>query len=153
MFPEKHLEMLSMPFEWDTVQIPLNIMDAHYNSFQKKVLPVLQERNIGVLGMKSLAGQNARIPRDLNLSVELCRRYAMSLPVSTVICGMQTREELHGMIDIAKDFKPLTEDQINHLLDISRAPAQDGHIEAYKDPHGGFGCSYHSRVLREEGKL
>jgi aryl-alcohol dehydrogenase-like predicted oxidoreductase len=91
MDPNSHLEMLGMPHEWDSVQMPLNIMDAHYTSFQKRVLPVCNERKIGALGMKSLAGQDARIPRDLNVSPELCRKYALSLPVSAVICGMQTR--------------------------------------------------------------
>ena len=100
--------------------------------------------------MKSLAGQDARIPRDLNISVDLCRRYAMSLPVSTVICGMQTRQELLEDVARARDFKPLTEDKINELLDRSREPAQDGHIEEYKNPHGGYGCSWQTKVLEGE---
>lgn len=148
MYPEMHLRMIDQ-YEWDTVQLPLNIMDAHYNSFQKKVLPVLNERKIGALGMKSLAGQNARIPRDLNVPVKLCRKYALSLPVSTVICGMQSREELRSDLDVARNFKPLDEEEINELLATSLEPSKDGHIEQYKDPHSGYGCSYHSKVLRE----
>jgi predicted aldo/keto reductase-like oxidoreductase len=77
MYPEMHLKLIDM-FDWDSVQLPLNIMDAHYNSFQKKVLPVLNEKKIGALGMKSLAGQNARIARELNVPVQLCRKYALS---------------------------------------------------------------------------
>jgi predicted aldo/keto reductase-like oxidoreductase len=147
MYPEMHLKMIDM-YEWDTVQLPLNIMDAHYNSFQKKVLPVLNEKKIGALGMKSLAGQNARIARDLNVPVPLCRKYALSLPVSTVICGMQTRGELRSDLEIARNFEPLDEDQINELLDTSLEPSRDGHIEQYKNPHSGFGCSFHERVLQ-----
>jgi len=149
MFPEMHLQMIDM-FKWDTVQLPLNIMDAHHNSFQKKVLPILNERKIGPLGMKSLAGQNARISRELNVPVQLCRKYSLSLPVSTVICGMQNLEELRSDLKVARDFKPLDEEQINELLDTSLEPSRDGHIEQYKNPQSGFGCSYHSRVLREE---
>ena len=150
MYPEKHLEMLNMPFDWDTVQMPLNVMDAHYNSFQKQVLPVLLKKNIGVLGMKSLAAQNARIPRELNVSVELCRRYALSLPVSTVICGIQNIDELHTTLNVARDFKPLTEGQINELLDKAKEPAKDGHIEQYKNPKAYFGCSWQSKILESE---
>lgn len=148
-YPEMHLKMISL-YNWDTVQMPLNILDAHYNSFQKKVLPVVLEKGMAPLGMKSLAGQDARIPRDLNVSVDLCRKYAMSLPVSTTICGMQNFSELREDLARAKSFKPLTEQEINRLLDISRDPAQDGHIEAYKDPHSGYGCSYQDRILAAE---
>lgn len=148
--PKIHLDMIDMPFEWDSVQMPLNIMDAHYSSFQKAVLPVLLKKNIGALGMKSLAGQDARIPRDLNVSVELCRRYSLSLPVSSVICGMQTRQEIEKDVAIARDFKPLTEAEVNSLLDISKEPSKTGSIEEYKNPQGFYGCSYHSKVLESE---
>lgn len=148
--PKIHLEMINMPFEWDTVQMPLNIMDAHYNSFQKQVVPVLMKKNTGILGMKSLAGQDARIPRDLNVSVELCRRYSLSLPVSSLVCGMQTLEEIDKDIAIARNFKPLTETEVNNLLNISQEPSKTGKIEEYKNPKGFYGCSYHAHVLEGE---
>ena len=73
--------------------------------------------------MKSLAGQEGRIPKDLKVNWELCRRYAMSLPVSAVICGLQTSEELQGIVRIARNFKPLTEDEVHQLLvDFARRP-------------------------------
>ncbi len=150
MDPQVHLAMLGMPYEWDSVQMPLNIMDAHYLSFQKQVLPVLQKRRIGALGMKSLAGQEGRIPKDLKVNWELCRRYAMSLPVSAVICGLQTSEELQGIVRIAKNFKPLTEEEAHQLLAVSEAPAADGHIEEYKNRKGGYGCSYFDAVLKKQ---
>jgi aryl-alcohol dehydrogenase-like predicted oxidoreductase len=143
MYPGMHLKLLNMPVQWDTVQMPLNILDAQYNSFQKQVLPVVNQKKIGALGMKSLAGQDARLPRELNISVELCRRYALSLPVSTVICGIQTREELKADLAIARDFVPLTEEEINKLLDIAREPAKEGKIERYKDMSSGYGCVCH----------
>jgi aryl-alcohol dehydrogenase-like predicted oxidoreductase len=149
--PKVHLEMIGMPHAWDTVQMPLNLLDAHYRSFEKIVLPACREMGIGILGMKSLAGQDGRLPRDVNVGWELCRRYALSLPASTVICGMQTREEVQGMIRIASDFTPLTATEVERLLDVSRAPAQQGAIEVYKDPKSGYGCSYHSGVLKANG--
>jgi uncharacterized protein len=149
MFPEMHLEMINnMSMDWDAVQLPLNILDAQYNSFQKQVLPLLNQKGIAPLGMKSLGAQNGRIAGDLNISADLCRRYTMSLPVATTICGIQTFEELREDLARAQNFKPLTEDDINRMLDLSKVAASNGHIEAYKDMTKGFGCSHHSKVLR-----
>lgn len=148
--PEIHLGMLNMPFEWNSVQMPLNVMDAHFKSFQHKVLPVANKRNIGVLGMKSLTGGYDRISSRINVNAELCRRYSLSLPVSTLICGMQNRNEMQMMIDIARNFKPLTEEKINDLLDISEKAGKSGEPELYKDPSSFYGCSYHSAVLENE---
>jgi len=147
--PKIHLDMLNMPYEWDTVQMPLNIMDAHFNSFQNRVLPVLKDRNIAALGMKSLVGDFGRISTKISVNAELCRRYSLSLPVSTLICGMQTPDEMRMMIDIARDFKPLTEEKINELLDLAETAAKTGEAEFYKFDGKGYGCSYHSKVLRD----
>jgi aryl-alcohol dehydrogenase-like predicted oxidoreductase len=149
--PKIHLDMIGRPHAWDTVQMPLNLLDAHYRSFEQAVLPVCREKAIGVLGMKSLAGQNGRLARELNVGWELCRRYAMSLPVSCVICGMQSREEVQGMIRIARDFTPLTQAEVRRLLDTSRGVAEQGTVEAYKDPKSFYGCSWHSSVLKGNG--
>ena len=147
--PQTHLRMIGM-HPWDSVQMPLNILDAQYRSFEKAVLPVCREKGIGALGMKSLAGQDARLPRDLKVDWELCRRYAMSLPVSTTICGMQTREEMRGMARIARGFTPLTAGDVERLLAVAKEPARDGHIEEYKDPKSGYGCSWQDAVLKAE---
>jgi predicted aldo/keto reductase-like oxidoreductase len=146
--PQTHARMIRMPHAWDTVQMPLNVLDAHYKSFESIVLPLCRQRGIAALGMKSLAGQDARLPRDLAIDWELCRRYAMSLPVATTICGMQSREELLGMVRIARDFKPLTEADVEALLDRSEAAALKAEIEEYKDPKSGYGCSYQDAVLK-----
>lgn len=147
MFPEMHLEMIDM-FDWDAVQLPLNILDAHYNSFQKQVLPVLNKKGIAALGMKSLAAQNGRLVHDVNVSADLCRRYVMSLPVATTVCGIQTFDELREDLQRAQNFTPLSEEEINRLLDVAREPSKDGAIEAYKDMTKYFGCSHHSSVLK-----
>jgi predicted aldo/keto reductase-like oxidoreductase len=148
--PAIHQGMLSMPFEWDTVQMPLNVVDAHNNSFQKKVLPILMKRNIGALGMKSLAAQDGRIPRDLKISADLCRKYALSLPVSTVICGLQTKKEVEAVLKVGHNFKPLTENEINALLDDSKWPSSYASIEEYKVSPTTYGCYYHSHILEKE---
>jgi uncharacterized protein len=148
--PDIHLEMMNQGFQWDSVQMPLNILDAHYNSFQKNVLTLANEKGTGTIGMKALAAQNARLPRELNLSPELCIRYSLSLPVSSLCLGFQTLEELNTDLNIARNFKALTEDEVNKLLDQSRLPAQDGEIELYKNPAGYFGCGYHAGVLQNE---
>jgi predicted aldo/keto reductase-like oxidoreductase len=131
------------------MQMPLNIMDAHFNSFQKRVLPVANDRNIAVLGMKSLVGDFDRISSRVQVNAELCRRYSLSLPVSSLVCGMQNFEEMQMMIDIARDFKPLTEEKINELLDKATVAAKTGEAEFYKDSAKGYGCSYHTKVLRD----
>ena len=87
-----HLKMLGKPFDWDTVQMPINVLDAHYRSFQNKVVPECTRRKIAVIGMKALAG--GVIPRQLNISAEQCRRFALSLPISTLVCGIRSRKEL-----------------------------------------------------------
>ena len=148
MDPQTHLDMIGMTDAWDTVQMPLNILDAQYRSFEQRVLPVCREKQIGVLGMKSLAGQNGRIARDVAVSAELCRRYALSLPISSLVCGMQRREEVRQMASIARDFRPLTREQVQELLAAARPAAGDGHIEVYKDFASGYGCSYHARALK-----
>jgi predicted aldo/keto reductase-like oxidoreductase len=145
--PEIHLGMLNMPFHWDAVLMPLNIMDAHYNSFQKKVLPVVNQRNMAALGMKSLAGGFSRISSKVNVSAQLCRHYTLSLPIGTLICGNQSLEEMRSDIAIARDFKPLTEDKINELLDLAESTAKTGEPELYKDPSSFYGCSYHRKAI------
>ncbi len=145
--PEIHLEMINSGVDWNAVLMPLNIMDAHYNSFQKKVLPVVNDKNMAALGMKSLVGGFDRISSRINVSAQLCRHYSLSLPVSTLICGNQSLEELRSDIAIARDFKALTEDKINELLDLAEGTAKTGKPEMYKDPSSFYGCSHHSRTM------
>jgi predicted aldo/keto reductase-like oxidoreductase len=91
--------------------------------------------------MKSLAAQNAIIPREFNVSPRICRRFSLSMPVSTLVCGIQTEEELKSDLEMARDFKPLTEDKIAELLEISCEKAMGGEMEAYKT--GNYGCDWH----------
>lgn len=139
--PSFHQAMLAMPLEWDAVQMPLNILDAHYRSFQNTVLPACNDRKIGVIGMKSLGAQGGRIPKDLGIGADLLRRYVLSLPIATLVCGIETRENLRQDLAIARGFERLRLDEIAALLDEGKGPAADGQTEQYKV--GNFGCDWH----------
>ena len=147
--PDFHLSMLKQDYDWVTAQMPLNILDAHYRSFEKTVLPKCVERKIGVIGMKALCSQGGRLPRDLKLSAELCRKYALSLPIAVLVCGIDSRENLRQDLAIARGFKPLAEADIAELLAKSKDKAADGQIEQYKV--GNFGCDWHHNQAKKTG--
>jgi aryl-alcohol dehydrogenase-like predicted oxidoreductase len=141
--PRHHLAMLQRDFAFDAVQMPLNVLDAHYRSFQKLVLPACVKRDIGVIGMKALAAQNGLIPRRAGIDATHARRYALSLPVSTLVCGIQSRENLRQDIAIARTFKPVDAKEMTQLADRVAELAKDGKLEAYKV--GNYGCDWHHK--------
>jgi aryl-alcohol dehydrogenase-like predicted oxidoreductase len=128
--PKLHLEMLSYGYPFDTVQMPLNPVDPHYRSFEREVLPVLVERGIGVIGMKSLA--DGRLPSTGLLTAEECIRYALSLPVSTVVCGMKSMADLAQDLAVARAFAPLDEAGRKALTARLAGVAGKGDLEWYK---------------------
>ncbi len=123
--------MLAQDFEWDTCQMPVNIPDAHYRSFQKETLPVLSERGIGVIGMKSLGGRG-QIVSELGLTAGQCRGYALSLPISTLVCGIQSDADLHQDLAIARDFEHFSAAQMQALEAQVYDEATDGRHEWFK---------------------
>ena len=145
--PRYHLSMLAQDFEWDSVLIPLNVLDFHYRSFQKEVMPILNYREIGILGMKALASQNGRLVRETGISAELARRYVLSLPVTSLLCGIRSRDNLRQDIAIARNFKPLTEQEIKSLVETSKQFSLDGQIEKYKT--GDYGCNWFRKSTDE----
>lgn len=132
--PDIHLAMLKAADEhklvFDTVQMPLNVMDAHYRSFEKLVLPVLVQKGIGVLGMKSM-GSGIILESKTATPVE-CLHYAMNLPTSVVIAGCDSMGVLDQAIKAALDFKPMEPAQITALLDKTKDAARDGKYERFK---------------------
>jgi aryl-alcohol dehydrogenase-like predicted oxidoreductase len=148
--PYYHLQMLKRPFDWDTVQMPLNVLDPHYRSFQNQVLPELTRRKIAPLGMKSLGSQNGRIPRELGWTAEQCRRYTLSLPIAALVCGIQSRENLRQDIAIARSFRPMSQEELVAMVAKTKDQGADGHIEAYKT--GNYGCDWHHTQFPTEGK-
>ena len=140
--PDRHLAMLEGPFAWDTVQMPINVLDAHYRSFQRRVLPKCRSRKIGVIAMKGLA-LGGRVPGEIGLSAEVCRRYSLSLPISSLVCGITSRKDLEQDLAVARNFKPMTEAELLELVARTKDKGSDGHLEAYKI--GDFGCNWHHR--------
>ena len=129
--PDILLRMLSMGFDWDTCQLPINVADYHFRSFQRLVLPELLERKMGVIGMKSLGG-DAQLIRDAGLTPQQCRGYALSQPISTLVTGIESEENLHQDLAIADSFIPLDEQQQVDLREQIRPLAEDGRLEWYK---------------------
>ena len=132
--PVIHLHMLQTAadhgFSFDSVQMPLNVMDAHFDSFEKNVLPLLVQRNIGVLGMKPMG--DANILRSGIVTPLECLHYSMSLPTSVVITGCDSMQILEQALNAARTFKPMSEDQRHALLARTAQVAAAGGLELYK---------------------
>jgi predicted aldo/keto reductase-like oxidoreductase len=143
--PEIHRHMLEVAdshnFLFDTVQMPLNVMDAHFDSFEKIVLPILVKKNIGVLGMKPM-GDKIILQSKAATAVE-CLQYAMSLPTSVVITGCDSMEIVNQALQVAREFKPLTESERSALLAKTEVMAKTGKYELYKTSHN-FDGTYHN---------
>lgn len=132
--PHVHLYMLEVAqkhgFHFDTVQMPLNVMDAHFRSFAHLVLPELLKQQIGVLGMKSMGG-GVILKSGVVTPVE-CLHYAMNLPTSVVITGINKIPVLDQAIDAAKSFRPMRRATLDALLAKTRQAAADGQYELFK---------------------
>jgi len=130
--PELHLEMLKGGFAFDTVQMPLNPFDGSHNSFEQRVLPEVTKRGMGALGMKSLSGDGGAVKAGIVTPAE-CIRYALSLPVSAVISGIDSLEVLEQNLAIARAFVPMSPDEMKALREKVRAHADKGTYEPYKE--------------------
>lgn len=135
--PDIHLKMLATAskhgFTFDTVQMPLNVMDAHFNSFEQKVLPMLTRNDIGVLGMKPM-GDHYILASKTVTPIE-CLHYAMNLPASVVITGCDSLPILQQALQAARNFQPLDSCQVAALLAKTAKAAQAGQFELYKTSH------------------
>jgi uncharacterized protein len=129
--PQIHLRMLRHGFAFDTVQMPLNAFDATFHSFEQSVLPEANRRQMAVFGMKSLGGSGEMV-RKGGIRVDDALRYAMSLPVSLTISGMDTPEVLRQNLAVARGFKPLGAEEMQAIRDRCRAEAADGRYELFK---------------------
>ncbi|MEH2111369.1 aldo/keto reductase [Nostoc sp.] len=132
--PHIHLHTLEVAaahgFKFDTVQMPLNVMDAHYRSFAKLVVPELVKQNIGVLGMKSLA--NGILLRSKTVTPIECLHYALNLPTSVVITGIDTMEILEQAFEAVRTFQPMNDQQVRSLLAKTAEAASRGEFEPFK---------------------
>jgi uncharacterized protein len=142
--PSIHLRMLSQDFPFDTVQMPLNCLDGTFRSFETQVLPVANRKGLGVLGMKSLGGSGELVSNGTVTPAEGLS-YAMSLPVSTTISGMDSLAVLQQNLKIASGFKPLAADAMQTTRERVRVPASDGRYELFKTT-----TKYDGKVGREQ---
>jgi uncharacterized protein len=129
--PDLHLEMLSYDYPWDSCQLPLNCFDASFRSFEERVLPELNRRGIAPIGMKSLGG-DARSVKAKAVTPQEAIRYALSLPIATLVSGIDTMRVLRQNLAIAQGFRPMSDRQRRALLRRVAPKAQDGRFEMYK---------------------
>lgn len=136
--PSIHLRMLAVAaehkFRFDAVQMPLNVMDAHFRSFEHQVVPALVKDGIGVLGMKSLGF--GEILRSKTVSAIECLHYALNLPTSAVITGIDSLKILDQAVEAARTFKPMSREQVSALLARTAEAAASGNYEPFKTSTG-----------------
>lgn len=132
--PVVHLRMLEMAqkhgFHFDTVQMPINVMDAHFRSFTKEVMPVAVQQGIGVLAMKTF-GDHFILNSKTVEPIEALH-YSLTQPVSVVITGIDSMPVMEQALTAVKTFRPMSEAQITDLLDRTRDAATDGRFELFK---------------------
>jgi len=132
--PHIHLYMLNKAkennFRFDTVQMPLNVLDAHFRSFQMHVLPVLLKEKIGVLGMKSM-GSGVLLKSKVVTPIQ-CLHYALNLPTSVVITGIDSMKILEQAFKAASTFSPMSKKEVSALLAKTAKAAKTGEFELFK---------------------
>jgi len=147
--PLVHLRMLQTAekhgFHFDAVQMPLNVMDAHFRSFGRNVVPVAVEQGIGVLGMKPMGSGQILISQTVT-PIE-CLHYAMSLPTSVVITGIDSLKILDQAFEAVKTFEPLKPEQIAALLKKTAQAAENGRFEPFKTTNGFDATAKHPEWL------
>lgn len=132
--PRIHLKMLAKPFDWDSAQMPINLLDRFYRSFQQEVVPVCLRKNVGVIGMKGLAGggTEGRLIEKLGMRADDCYRYCLSQPVTSQVVGITTMAQLRADITMARNFKPMAATEREALLSRVKDEAADGRHELFK---------------------
>jgi aryl-alcohol dehydrogenase-like predicted oxidoreductase len=132
--PRIHLKMLDKQHDWDTAQMPVNVMDTFYRSFIQEVVPVCLKKNVGVIGMKGLGGgsPNGRFLSHAGMTSDECFRYCLSQPVAVQVVGINTMQHLKQDVALARGFKPLSSDESKQLISRVRDVAGDGRHELFK---------------------
>jgi aryl-alcohol dehydrogenase-like predicted oxidoreductase len=130
--PRIHLKMLGKPHDWDSAQMPINVMDPHYRSFINEVVPVCLKKNVGVIGMKGLGGGTGRFLQTVGLTSDECFRFCLSQPIVSQIVGITTMAQLKQDVALARSFKPFSEGDAKQLLSRVKDVAGDGRHELFK---------------------
>ncbi|MCL5099216.1 MAG: aldo/keto reductase [Candidatus Omnitrophica bacterium] len=147
--PLVHLRMLEVAgqhhFHFDAAQMPLNVMDAQFRSFARQVVPVLVREGIGVLGMKPLG--SGAIPRSGEVSAIECLHYALNLPTSVVITGIESMDRLDQAMEAVTTFKPMSQSELAVLLAKTASLAATGQLERFKTTADFDGTAHHPEWL------
>src|SRR5215471_11667738 len=150
--PEIHLRMLAHGYPFDSCQLPLNVFDGTFRSFERQVLPELRRQGIAPLGMKSMCGTGDPV-RKRAVSAADALRYAMSLPVAAVVSGIDSMRILQQNVRIASGFTPLSDAQMDRLRRRAAPVAADGRFEHHKttaEHDGDEGRRQHGFPLQDE---
>ena len=135
--PEIHMHMIETAvqhgFQFDTVQMPVNALDHHYDSFGQRVIPLAQKHGIAVLGMKPLS--NGAILKTNTISAVEALHYAMSVPVTVTITGCESLANLEQALSVARNFKPMSDQQKIAVLQKTAPVSTSGKFEDYKSSH------------------
>ena len=145
--PTVHQRLLDSFDGWETVQHPVNLIDPHYLSFIRSVLPNIRKKGLGMIGMKSNAIGN--ITKHTIASIPECLRFAWSHDIDTLVSGVQTVQELEQNVLACKTFKKMSTQEISSLLDRTRKGPTGSKVETYKKPES---TGYHHRV-HQDGEL
>ena len=139
--PRIHLKMIGKPYAWASAQMPINVMDAHYRSFAKQVVPVCLQKKIGPIGMKSLGGgyPKGRIPSEGGISATDCIHYSLTQPISSLVVGITSMEDLKQALSVCRDFQPMAKARQEAILARIRNIAGDGRHELYKSTQNSDG--------------
>jgi len=129
--PKIHMKMLSYDYPYDTCQLPLNVFDGTFRSFEREILPVLNQRGIAPLGMKSFTGNAEPIKQGI-LTPDEALHYVLSLPIASVVSGIDSRRVLHQNLDILRRFTPMTAAAMEELRSRMVQYAMDGRFELFK---------------------
>jgi aryl-alcohol dehydrogenase-like predicted oxidoreductase len=148
--PRIHMDMLTRkyegkPVDWDTAQMPINVMDAHYHSFQNNIVPVCLKRKIGVVGMKGLGGGRGTMLGKCGLTFRECLEWCLNVPISTQVIGFTAIDQLKEAAAVAREFKPMPAAEKQKLLARTKEEAGDGRYELFKSTK--MYDSRHHRVL------
>lgn len=152
--PHIHLYMLEVAkqhdFKFDTAQMPINVMDAHFRSFSKLVVPELVKQKIGVLGMKSMA--NGILLKSKTVKPIECLHYALSMPTSVVITGIDSMKILDQAFEAVKTFKDVKKKDIEAILKKTKTASAQGEFEPFKTSSIFDSTATHPEWLGEEPK-
>jgi predicted aldo/keto reductase-like oxidoreductase len=133
--PSVHLRLLQATSEWETVQMPVNLIDPHYLSFLRQVLPEARRRGLGVIAMKSNA--MGQISAQNVASIGDCLRFAWSQDIDTLVSGVETVEQLEQNVAALRAFRKMTPQEISALLERTARGKTGAEVERYKRPPQG----------------